>query len=268
MEATIAGPNRTGSKVSPENTQAMTEAAYELTPPMPIDTAASEAERINYINASQPVGSIPPPSTFKGAVKAQITRLKGGEPTIFLDKLGERIAFERGGTRLYDALLTKYQALQQSGAPEALPATLSLALEDTDARLEAMGDEEPLETLQRIRAEELAHFRMLGEAMEQMGGDPTAQTPCADVIATASMGLIQVVTDPRTTLAQCLNAILTAELTDNAGWEMLITLADDAGQAELSGRFLGALAQEQMHLAIVKSWLNHLVSQAVGTPAV
>ena len=47
---------------------------------------------------------------------------------------------------------------------------------------------------------------MLVQAMEQLGGDPTAQTPCADVTATASMGLIQVVTDPRTTLAQSLNA--------------------------------------------------------------
>jgi hypothetical protein len=31
------------------------------------------------------------------------------------------------------------------------------------------------------------------------------------------MGIIQVLTDPRTSMAQCLQAILTAELTDNAG---------------------------------------------------
>lgn len=266
MEATIAGPNRTGSKVSPENTQSMTDAAYELTPPMLIDTGASEADRIAYINASDAVGSIPP--TAEGAVKTRMARLEGGGPGIFMDKLGERIAFERGGTRLYDALLTKYQALQQSGDSEALPATLSLALEGTEFTLEAMGDEEPLQTLQRIRAEELAHFRMLSDVMEQTGGDPTAQTPSADVVGTASMGLIQVLTDPRTTLAHCLGAILTAELTDNAGWEMLVTLADDAGETEMSGLFLGALAQEQMHLAIVKGWLNHLVSQAAGTRAV
>jgi hypothetical protein len=104
--------------------------------------------------------------------------------------------------------------------------------------------------------------------MQQMGGDPTAQTPCADSIATASMGLIQVLTDPRTTLAQCLNAILTAELTDNAGWELLITLAEDAGETELAGRFLGALAEEQEHLAIVRGWLTALVARGAGTVAV
>jgi hypothetical protein len=36
--------------------------------------------------------------------------------------------------------------------------------------------------------------------------------------------------------------VLSAELTDNAGWELLIQLAEDAGETELAGRFLGALA--------------------------
>jgi hypothetical protein len=104
--------------------------------------------------------------------------------------------------------------------------------------------------------------------MVQMGGDPTAMTPCADVVGTATMGIMQVVTDPRTTLAQSLNAMLSAELTDNAGWELLAALAEDAGETELAGRFLGALAQEQEHLAIVKGWLTQLVTTGAGTPAV
>jgi hypothetical protein len=111
-------------------------------------------------------------------------------------------------------------------------------------------------------------LHLLGECMLKMGGDPTAMTPCADVQATASMGLVQVLTDPRTTLAQCLGAILTAELTDNAAWELLIQLAEEAGETELAGRFLGALAEEQEHLAIVKGWLTQLVARGGGTPAV
>ncbi|HYF20966.1 MAG TPA: ferritin-like domain-containing protein, partial [Ramlibacter sp.] len=120
----------------------------------------------------------------------------------------------------------------------------------------------------RIRGEELEHFRLLCDAMVQLGGDPTAQTPCADVSSTASMGLLQVLTDPRTTLAQCLNAMLTVELTDNAGWELLIQLAEQAGESDLAGRFLGALAQEQEHLVTIKGWLAALVTQGAGTPAV
>jgi len=89
-----------------------------------------------------------------------------------------------------------------------------------------------------------------------------------DVIGTASMGFMQVLTDPRTTLAQCLNTMLAVELTDNAAWELLIQLADDAGETELSGRFLAALSQEQQHLAIVKEWVTTLVATGAGTPAV
>ena len=128
--------------------------------------------------------------------------------------------------------------------------------------------ESPAQTLQRIRSEELAHFQLLCTAMTQLGGDPTAQTPCADVTATASMGIMQVLTDPRTTLAQCLNAILIAELADNAGWELLIQLAEQAGEPELAGRFLGALRQEQEHLVTIKSWLTALVTDGAGSPAV
>jgi rubrerythrin len=269
MEATTLGMNRTGTATSPAGAQAMTEAADMLSPAVPIDTAAADAERLNYISESETVGSIPPPASMKGVVKAGVAKLKGGEPSVFMDKIGERIAFERAGTRLYEALITKYQAVQGMGTEALLPAD-QLPMPDgaTVGSVGSVAGESPLQTLLRIRSEELAHFKMLGLAMEKMGGDPTAQTPCADVSATASMGILQVVTDPRTTLAQCLNAMLMAELTDNAGWELLVELAEDAGETDLAGQFLGALAQEQEHLAIVKGWLTMLVSKGAGTPAV
>ena len=65
--------------------------------------------------------------------------------------------------------------------------------------------------------------------MERLGGDPTAQTPCADVTAVASAGLLQAVRDPRTSVTQSLQALLTAELVDNASWELLYTLAREHG---------------------------------------
>jgi rubrerythrin len=269
MEATTLGINRTGAKVSPLGTAAMTDAADELTPAVPIDTAAAEAERLSYISESDTVGSIPPPASLKGVVKTGMAKLKGGHPSIFLDKVGERIAFERGGTRLYDALLVKYEAIAPLGT-EVVPAAadvLALVPEGEKAMAPVSG-ESPLQTLLRIRNEELQHFHMLSACMEQLGGDPTAMTPCADVVATSTMGIMQVVTDPRTTFAQCLNAMLTAELADNAGWELLISLAEDAGETEIAGRFLGALSQEQEHLAVVKGWLTALVSQKAGTEAV
>jgi len=268
MEATTIGMNRTGIAMSPVDTKAMTDAADALSPAVPIDTAAMDADRLAYINESETVGSIPPPASMKGMLKAGMAKMKGGAPSVFLDKIGERAAFERSGTRLYEALITKYQGVQALGEEVLVPADQLPPVDGAAAAAGSVAGETPLQTLMRIRSEELEHFKMLGLAMEKMGGDPTAQTPCADVTATQNMGILQVVTDPRTTLAQCLNAVLTAELSDNAGWELLIQLAEEAGETELAGRFLGALAQEQEHLAIVKGWLTMLVTKGAGSPAV
>ncbi|GBG13624.1 uncharacterized protein NMK_1175 [Novimethylophilus kurashikiensis] len=272
MQATSTGTNRTGTKVSPMGVQAMTDAVQEYTPMTSIDTAALEDERLVYINASDAVGSIPPPLSVKGVVKSGLAKLKGAHPTLFFDKIGERIAFERSGARLYEALIVKFQSIESEIA-EMLPPAYEVLAGNTATSVSrssrsALESELPGETLVRIHTEELAHFKMLCEVMQNLGGDPTAQTPCADVTATASMGMVQVLTDPRTTFAQCLNTMLTAELADNAGWEMLIRMAEDAEEEDLSRRFRMALAEEEEHLAIVKGWLVALMANGAGTPAV
>ena len=254
MQPTSLGPNLTGATMSPAAVQAMVQATEELSPFDVIDTSQMEAQKAVYATESDAVGSVPVPVSVKGVLKSGIAKVKGGHPTLFLDKLGERLAYERTGTRLYDALILKYQAAQQL-AGDPLPSLQLMSDEDAPS----VGSETPAETLLRIRNEELAHFRMLSEAITAMGGDPTSQTPCADVSAMQSMGFMQVLNDPRTTLGQCLNAMLAVELADNAGWELLASLADDAGEDALAAQFLSALAQEQQHLTIVKAWLTSIL---------
>lgn len=127
-------------------------------------------------------------------------------------------AFERTGTRLYDAFIAKCRT-QKPGA-----------IEDAE--------------LVRIRNEEAKHFALVGECIEFLGGDPTAQTPCADVAGVASAGLMQVLTDPKTTVAQSLDALLIAELTDNAAWEDLIALARKLGHEDMAAQFEQALEHQ------------------------
>ncbi len=253
MQPTSLGPNLTGASLAPAAVVAMTQATEEFTPFDEIDVSEMETQKLAYIEEADAVGSIPVPTTMKGVVKSGIAKLKGGMPSVFLDKLGERLAYERTGARLYEALLLKYEAARQASDDVLPPVTL------LDAEGAARPTEEAHAALTRIHNEELEHFQLLTEAIVHMGGDPTCMTPCADVTALASSGFMQVLNDPRTTLAQCLNAMLAVELADNAGWELLAALADDAGESDLAGQFLGALCQEQEHLQIIKQWLTALV---------
>lgn len=255
MQPTTTGENRTGIATAEEGVNAMLEANERWAPTDPIDTTLAEADRGVYIIESDALGSVPPPVTIQGMLKSGLDKLVGERPEMLMDKIGERIAFERTGTRLYDALILKYEILAESDDAPALPNPLDGVEEDVGG------------TLLRIRTEEHAHFLMLSEVMRSLGGDPTAQTPCADATATASMGIMQVVTDPRTTLAQSLNAMLIAELADNAGWELLIALAQEAGKTEIAELFEGAMAEEQEHLVTIKSWLTALVTSSTATVA-
>ncbi len=249
MEATIPGNNRTGAAQAAAGVKKMLDAVKAFSPPKPVSTLGIDVERQQYITAANTIGSIPPVQTAssgrKSKAPAEAPALSG-----FLDKLGERIAFERTGTRLYDALISKYLALSNTEQSEDGADSTSMGLAG------AREGESALETLQRIRADELGHFKLLCDCVQSLGGDPTAQTPSADVTAAASMGLMQVITDPRTTFAQSLNAILTAELTDNVAWEMLSELAVQAGQPELAEKFAAALESEAEHLSIVRTWLE------------
>jgi ferritin-like protein len=158
--------------------------------------------------------------------------LKGSKPTVFIDKMGERAAFERTGVRLYQGALAKFEVL---GSWEGGPTR---------------------EGLERILNDELSHFALMTAALTKVGADPTAMTPCADVAAVTSMGIPAVVADPRMNLRDTLHALLVAELTDNAGWEMLIELARGLGHDTLADRFQLALDAEAEHLTMVRNWLS------------
>jgi rubrerythrin len=177
------------------------------------------------------MGSVPPPTSVKGTVQTAVKAVMGEQPTLFMDKLGERLAFERSGTRLYEALVSKHEAFGSfAGGPSR-------------------------NDLEHVRQEEYRHFTMLQSAIEQLRGDPTAVTPSANLHATAAHGINQVIVDPRTTLLQSLEAILIAELADNACWEALIELAQEADEDTLVEQFQEALRNEQDHLAKVQAWL-------------
>lgn len=229
--------NRTGIGASPLDGKRMVEAATGETGG---DGEQVTAARRFYIEEAEPIGTVPPPSTATGMVETLKEALKGGRATVLIDKIAERLAFERTGVRLYDALITKYEILGGfTGGPSG-------------------GD------LRHIRDEELEHFKMLEECLRSIGADPTAMTPSADLTAVESMGIGQAIGDPRTTLAQGLHSILIAEVADKASWELLIELANEMGQTDLVEKFRKADAQEGEHVRMVRGWVAAHASAAAS----
>ena len=207
-DGTEIGRNRTGLQTSPQLSKEMNDVVQ------PVSAEAADASALNdvrllYISESDPLGEA---------------------PQVFIDKLSERLAYERGGTRLYDAIIAKVMAYEDE--------------------LEVGSLQEVVE----IRDEEASHAALIRGCIEQLGADPTAQTPSADLVGVATAGFMQAAADPRTTLAQTLQIALAAELVDVASWEMLIALAEQAGQDGMAQRFRKALERENEHVAKVRGW--------------
>jgi hypothetical protein len=53
--------------------------------------------------------------------------------------------------------------------------------------------------------------------------------------------------------------MLNAELADNDGWQMLISLASGLGHSEFEEQFAEALEEEEEHLENVRHWLSSMI---------
>jgi rubrerythrin len=240
---TELGMNRTGMALAPKEGKRQKENVWTPVPGPIGDTSEIGRVRAEYYAESGPVGTVSPPATLKGAAKAAMKSMQGKSAAAFIDKLGERLAFERTGTRLYDLLLGKFR----SGESETGDADLA--------------------SLTRFRDEEGDHFLLLWRCLEKLGADPTVQTPSADHTGVKAMGLLQTIADPRTTFSQALDAILIAEAADNEGWKLLTDLAESLGEKEMAKMFRHALAEEEVHLEQVRQWMTGLVRDEAGVEA-
>lgn len=236
--AAKVGTNVTGVQMSPKDTKKLLQAVNEILPDVPGDETGIALERKYRAGEADRIGSVPIPGSAKGMLKTSFDMLKGKSPEILIDKLGERLAFERTGVRLYEAMIAKAQALDVT--------------------------QELLDSLKLIRDQEAEHMQLVAQALETLGADPTAQTPCADVTGVMSMGIMQVITDPRTNIAQGLNALMSAELIDNAAWELLIELAEEAGHEQIANSFGTARIQEADHLVRIRSLMYEDLLTQIG----
>jgi hypothetical protein len=212
------GDNHTGIALHPEYAAEMINGTKEFGPTSGGGPELLAQNRVRIAEMSAPTGTMPPVSSVPA------------EQLVLLDKLGARLQFERTGTRLYEALISKLDAY---GTFEGGPSR---------------------EDLVQIRNEEHGHMQLVHALILQIGGDPTVVTPCANLQAVASRGIGDVLLDPRTTLLECLDAILVAEMTDHESWEALVSLAPPVA-TELEAELREAEQTEAEHLDKVRAWI-------------
>jgi bacterioferritin (cytochrome b1) len=145
-----------------------------------------------------------------------------------LDVLSGRLAFERTGVRLYDAAIEK---IERTAEP----------------RYQAI-----VAQLHEIRDEEDEHVQFLEDQIRRLGGYPDEATDMAQLETEEGTGIASVILDGHQKVIHVVHALLAAELADNAGWDVLVQLAEEAGDRAARLAFSQRLAEEEKHLLFIR----------------
>jgi bacterioferritin (cytochrome b1) len=156
-----------------------------------------------------------------------------------IDLLSERLAFERAGVKLYDTLLGRLRASDD-------PALKSL-----------------LGHVKEHREQEKEHEEWLEEQIRALGGDAHVPTEQSLLVQAESEGIERVMRRDEK-IAHDFHALLTAELADNAGWDLLVQIADEFGDSEAKREFKKRLHTEEQHLIFVRKTLLELIKKDVN----
>ena len=162
-------------------------------------------------------------------------------PHKVIDLLKERLAFERSGVKLYDTLLSR---LRLSG----------------DSALESLIDQ-----VEHQRDEEQEHGEWLEEQIRALGGDAYGPTEHSVLVQAESEGIERVVRRDQS-IPHDFHALLTAELADHAGWDLLVQIADELGDSDAKKEFQKRLHEEEGHLLFVRKTLLGLTAKDVSAP--
>jgi rubrerythrin len=129
-----------------------------------------------------------------------------------------------------------------------------------DARLQAL-----IGRVQRFRDEEKEHEEWLEQRIRALGGDTVGVTEQAILVRAESEGVERVIRRDES-IPHDFHALLTAELSDNAGWDLLVQLADEFGDSGAKKEFKKRLHEEEKHLLFVRETLLELTKRDVSAP--
>ncbi|MGE5182412.1 MAG: hypothetical protein ACM31C_10140 [Acidobacteriota bacterium] len=169
--------------------------------------------------------------------------LSRNNPEKLLDVLCERLTFERAGVRIYDAIIAK------------LEASNSIEVHRT------------LYAMHHYRDQEQEHEKWLEARIRALGGDARARTEHSVLVEKEAQGIESVILNGDNDPSHLFHALLAAELSDHAGWELLVALADEAGDRDAKREFKKRLKQEAQHLEFVRKCVEGFACASVlGEP--
>jgi bacterioferritin (cytochrome b1) len=168
-----------------------------------------------------------------------MNKLAKNNPEKVVDLLTERLFFERAGVKLYDAIIAK---LVTSNDPEV---------------------HRTLKAMHEHRNHEKEHEEWLEAQIRALGGDAHTCTDMAALATKESAGIEAVVLDGDNEPIHLFHALMAAELADNAGWDLLVALADEAGDRDAKKELKKRLHEEEEHLVFVRRALASLAKASV-----
>ncbi|AFE07062.1 hypothetical protein COCOR_06690 [Corallococcus coralloides DSM 2259] len=200
---------------------------------LPPSGSAVRFLRVHLMRIAGHLGELHLPD-FQEVVGHALQAVEGPAPLLFVAQLRERLAFERTSSRLYAGLLVKTHALgSYPGGPTP-------------------------ERLVELHNQELDHLNLIRECIYRLGVDAPQLTAHGDSADPRPHGLLRAVDDPCATLPDALRAVLISEILNNAGWAMLVDLAQELGPPDLAGAFREVLREETLHLEEVTTWVANL----------
>src|SRR5690606_20865482 len=164
-QSTELGANKTGIDMSPVHSKKMIEGSERVFTSNGDGKTALNLFEQHYIENADPLGSVPLPGTVKGMMKSAMKTVTGHHPQVFINKLGERLAYERSGVRIYEQLINKCEY------------AVDKAMIDCQV---------PHDLLYGFRGQEADPFVLVTGCLKTLGADPAAQTPDADASDVAS----------------------------------------------------------------------------------
>ncbi|WP_224372417.1 hypothetical protein [Hyalangium versicolor] len=168
-------------------------------------------------------------------------KLAAKNPEKLIDLLQERRTFERMGVKLYDRVLSLMAVSKE-------PQILGM-----------------VDTMQAYRDEEAEHQMWLEEQIQALGGDVNAESERSRLAAAETRGLEEVILREDVELQHLFHALMAAELVDNAGWDLLTALAEEADDDDALDAFTLRQAEEEDHLDYLQQTMaRYAESQVLG----